>query len=203
MQRAVGVPNLNEYADPHRLVTLARAAEAAGWDGFFAWDHLLTAQPPTPAADPQIVLGAIALATERIRFGALLTPLARRRPWKVARETATLDALSGGRVVFGAALGWSGEEEFSAFGEDGDARTRADRLDEGLAILDGLWSGEPVRFAGCTSRCATCGSSRARCSARGSRSGSAARGRAGGRSGGRRAGTACSRCCAGWRTRPR
>jgi alkanesulfonate monooxygenase SsuD/methylene tetrahydromethanopterin reductase-like flavin-dependent oxidoreductase (luciferase family) len=94
------------------------------------------------------VLGAIAMSTSRIRFGALLTPLARRRPSKVARETATLDVLSGGRLVFGAALGWSGEEEFEDLGEPGDARTRADKLEEGLAVIDALWSGERVSFAG-------------------------------------------------------
>jgi alkanesulfonate monooxygenase SsuD/methylene tetrahydromethanopterin reductase-like flavin-dependent oxidoreductase (luciferase family) len=148
IRRAVGLPNLNDYADPGRLIALAQTAEQAGWDGCFIWDHLVYRNPPTPAADPQVVLGAIAATTSRIRFGALLTPLARRRPTKVARETATLDVLSGGRLVFGAALGWSGEEEFEDLGEPGDARVRADKLDEGLAILDALWSGETVDFTG-------------------------------------------------------
>lgn len=148
IRRAVGLPNLNEYADPARLVSLAQAAERAGWDGCFIWDHLLTREPPTPAADPQVVLGAIAATTSRIRFGALLTPLARRRPAKVARETVTLDHLSNGRLVFGAALGWSGADEFEHLGEPADARTRADKLDEGLAIIDALWSGERVDRAG-------------------------------------------------------
>jgi alkanesulfonate monooxygenase SsuD/methylene tetrahydromethanopterin reductase-like flavin-dependent oxidoreductase (luciferase family) len=148
VHRAAGVPNLGEYADPHALVELAVAAEQAGWDGFFVWDHLVPEDPATPAADPQVVLGAIAAATSRVRIGALLTPLARRRPWKVARETVTLDHLSRGRLVLGAALGWSGRHEHEAFGEDGDARVRADRLDEALTVIDRLWSGEPVRFAG-------------------------------------------------------
>src|SRR6185503_11802613 len=107
LSRAVGVPNLGHYADPHALVELAVAAERAGWDGFFIWDHLVPEEAQTPAADPQIALAAIAAATTRVRIGALLTPLARRRPHKVARETATLDRLSHGRLVFGAALGWS------------------------------------------------------------------------------------------------
>jgi alkanesulfonate monooxygenase SsuD/methylene tetrahydromethanopterin reductase-like flavin-dependent oxidoreductase (luciferase family) len=148
MRFAVGLPNLHDYAEPGRLVALAQAAESSGWDGCFIWDHLAYRDPPAPAADPQIVLGAIAVSTSRISFGALLTPLARRRPSKVARETATLDVLSGGRLVFGAALGWSGEEEFEDLGEPGDARVRADKLDEGLAVLDALWSGEAVDFAG-------------------------------------------------------
>jgi alkanesulfonate monooxygenase SsuD/methylene tetrahydromethanopterin reductase-like flavin-dependent oxidoreductase (luciferase family) len=148
LQRAVGLPNLEDYAEPDRLVELAVEAERAGWDGFFIWDTLVHEPPETPTADPQVVLGAIAAATDRIRIGALLTPLARRRPSKVARETVTLDRLSGGRLVFGAALGWSGSHEYTAFGEDGDARVRADKLDEALIVIERLWSGEPVHFAG-------------------------------------------------------
>jgi alkanesulfonate monooxygenase SsuD/methylene tetrahydromethanopterin reductase-like flavin-dependent oxidoreductase (luciferase family) len=146
MHRAVGVPNLGDYADPHVLVDLAVTAERAGWDGFFVWDHLVPEDPRTPAADPQIAVAAIAAATSRIKLGALLTPLPRRRPHKVARETATLARLSNGRLVFGAALGWSAEHEYEAFGEDG--RARGDRLDEALDVLVRLWSGETVDFAG-------------------------------------------------------
>jgi alkanesulfonate monooxygenase SsuD/methylene tetrahydromethanopterin reductase-like flavin-dependent oxidoreductase (luciferase family) len=148
IRKAVGLPNLNEYADPALLVHLAQQAEKAGWDGCFVWDHLVYKDPPAPAADPQVVLGAIAATTDRIRIGALLTPLARRRPTKVARETVTLDVLSKGRLVFGAALGWSGTEEFEDLGEPGDARLRADKLDEALELLTGLWTGEPVDHEG-------------------------------------------------------
>ena len=94
------------------------------------------------------MLGAIAATTTRIRFGALLTPLARRRPTKVARETVTLDHLSNGRLIFGAALGWSGTEEFEDLGEPGDARIRADKLDEALQVITALWTGEPVDHEG-------------------------------------------------------
>ena len=94
------------------------------------------------------MLGAIAATTSRIRFGALLTPLARRRPTKVARETVTLDHLSKGRLIFGAALGWSGTEEFEDLGEPGDARIRADKLDEALHVITALWSGEHVDHQG-------------------------------------------------------
>jgi alkanesulfonate monooxygenase SsuD/methylene tetrahydromethanopterin reductase-like flavin-dependent oxidoreductase (luciferase family) len=148
IRKAVGLPNLNEYADPALLVHLAQLAERAGWDGCFIWDHLIYRDPPTPAADPQVVLGAIAATTSRIRIGALLTPLARRRPTKVARETVTLDVLSDGRLVFGAALGWSGTEEFEDLGEPGDARVRADKLDEALHVIQRLWSGETVTHEG-------------------------------------------------------
>jgi alkanesulfonate monooxygenase SsuD/methylene tetrahydromethanopterin reductase-like flavin-dependent oxidoreductase (luciferase family) len=144
---AVGIPNLADHADPRVLAALGREAEAAGWDGVFIWDHIYRADH-APATDPWVALAAIATATSRVRLGALVTPLARRRPWKVARETVALDLLSEGRLVFGAGLGSSGEEEFAAFGDDPDARTRAERLDEGLEVLAGLWSGRPFAFQG-------------------------------------------------------
>jgi alkanesulfonate monooxygenase SsuD/methylene tetrahydromethanopterin reductase-like flavin-dependent oxidoreductase (luciferase family) len=91
---------------------------------------------------------AVAATTERVRLGVMVCILARRRPQKVARETASLDVLSGGRLVFGAGLGSEWQAEFAGFGEDPDPRVRADRLDEGLDVLAGLWSGEPFSYAG-------------------------------------------------------
>lgn len=116
------VPPFGELADPNVLADLAGQAEAGGWDGFFIWDHLQYRDPVREVADPWIALAAIATRTERLRIGALVTPLARRRPQVVARQTTTLDLLSGGRMVFGAALGrdQSGRE-LSAFGEELDA----------------------------------------------------------------------------------
>jgi alkanesulfonate monooxygenase SsuD/methylene tetrahydromethanopterin reductase-like flavin-dependent oxidoreductase (luciferase family) len=146
MHRAVGVPTLADYADPHVLVELALGAERAGWDGFFIWDHLVPDDPETPAADTQVALTAIVAATNRITAGALVTPLPRRRPHKVAKEIATLQQLARGRLIFGAAIGWSAELEYEAFGEDGSAR--GDRLDEALQVVSRLWTGEPVDFAG-------------------------------------------------------
>jgi alkanesulfonate monooxygenase SsuD/methylene tetrahydromethanopterin reductase-like flavin-dependent oxidoreductase (luciferase family) len=145
---AVGVPNAEATGDPAVLLDLAQRAEAAGWDGFFLWDHLQYRDTGWPAVDPWVVLGAIAQATETIKLGVMVTPLSRRRPAKVARETATLDRLSGGRFVFGAGLGSKPEHEFVPFGDEGEARTRADMLDEGLEILAGLWSGEPFAHHG-------------------------------------------------------
>jgi alkanesulfonate monooxygenase SsuD/methylene tetrahydromethanopterin reductase-like flavin-dependent oxidoreductase (luciferase family) len=145
---AVGLPNIGDYGDPALLVDLARAAEAAGWDGVFVWDHIVYREHGWPAADPSVTAGAIAASTERVRLGVLVTPLARRRPWKVARETASLDVLSAGRLVVGAGLGSQAQAEFAAFGDDADARVRAEKLDEGLDILTGLWSGEPFSFTG-------------------------------------------------------
>ncbi|MET0926477.1 MAG: LLM class flavin-dependent oxidoreductase, partial [Solirubrobacterales bacterium] len=130
------------------MAELARDAEAAGWDGCFVWDHLAYHEPETPVADPWVAIAAAAATTERIRLGVLVCALARRRPWKVARETASLDRLSEGRLVFGAGLGSAPETEFAAFGEPADARVRARRLDEGLAIIAGLWSGERFEHRG-------------------------------------------------------
>jgi alkanesulfonate monooxygenase SsuD/methylene tetrahydromethanopterin reductase-like flavin-dependent oxidoreductase (luciferase family) len=144
---AVGIPNLADHADPRGLAELGREAEDAGWDGVFVWDHIYRADH-APATDPWIAFAAIAAVTSRVWLGALVTPLARRRPWKVARETVALDLLSEGRLIFGAGLGSSGEEEFAAFGDDPDPRARAQRLDEGLEILAGLWSGRPFAFEG-------------------------------------------------------
>jgi alkanesulfonate monooxygenase SsuD/methylene tetrahydromethanopterin reductase-like flavin-dependent oxidoreductase (luciferase family) len=148
MRHAVGLPNVGDYGDPSLLVDLAGQAEAAGWDGVFVWDHVAYRERGWPVADPYLTVTAIAAATARVRLGVLASALPRRRPWKLARETATLDVLSGGRLVVGVGLGSQAEEEFAAFGEDGDPRVRADKLDEGLAILDGLWRGEPFSHGG-------------------------------------------------------
>lgn len=146
MRFGFSLPNFGDYGDVRLLAALAAEAEAAGWDGCFLWDHI--AWPwPGDFVDPWIALTAIALRTERIRFGPLVTPLPRRRPAKVARETATLDRLSGGRLVLGVGLG-SGPDEFDQLGEAPDPKRRAAMLDEGLAVLAGLWRGEPFSFAG-------------------------------------------------------
>ena len=149
LQFGISVPNFGGYADPRALAELAHDAEQAGWDGFFVWDHMqYVFADREPVADPWILLAAIALRTERMRLGPLVTPVARRRPSKLARETVSLDQLSGGRLILGVGLGAPADAEFEDFGEDGDARIRAEKLDEGLAVLAGLWSGEPFSFSG-------------------------------------------------------
>ena len=139
MKYAIDVHIFGEFSDVRVLAELAATAEAGGWDGFFIWDHIGL---PQPTADVTVALSAIALATERIRFGAMVTPLARRRPHKFAREIASLDQLSNGRVTVGVGLGWPPGEEYEAFGEDGDPRVHARKLDEGLAIVDDQWRGK-------------------------------------------------------------
>src|SRR6266702_4629672 len=146
MRFGVYVPTSNEY-DVRSLVDLAREAEAVGWDGFFIWANILATFDGTGVlADTPVALTAIALATQRVRFGALVTPIARRRPWKLARETATLDHLSHGRLVFGAGLG--GTWDLVPVGEFTTESARARQLDEGLEILTALWSGQPANHRG-------------------------------------------------------
>ena len=144
---AISLPNFGQYFDPRTAMDLARTAEDSGWDAFFLWDHILP-WGDAPIGHPWITLAAVATATERIRLGPMVTPLARRRPWLVAREAVTLDHLSNGRLILGVGLGFPPDREFELFGEDPDDRVRAEKLDEGLAILQGIWSGEPFSFAG-------------------------------------------------------
>ena len=146
MHFAIDIPNFGDFADPRLTADVARDAEEAGWDAIWVWDHIMR-DPADPHADPWMLLAAIAMATERIRFGPMVTPLPRRRPWHVAREAVTLDHLSRGRLTLGVGNG-SRAREFAAFGDEADLRTRAAMLDEGLAVLTGLWTGHPFSFEG-------------------------------------------------------
>jgi alkanesulfonate monooxygenase SsuD/methylene tetrahydromethanopterin reductase-like flavin-dependent oxidoreductase (luciferase family) len=118
----VFLPPFAEFAEPRRVVSLATQAETAGWDGLFLWDHML-AFPGMAVADPWVVMAAVATVTERIRLGALVTPLPRRRPWVLSRQIATLDRLSDGRLIGGIGLGDDGWSEFSSFGDAVDPVT--------------------------------------------------------------------------------
>jgi hypothetical protein len=128
-------------------VQLAREAEAAGWDGVFTWDGIHVGDD-LETYDPWALMGAMAMATERVRLGAILTPPSRRRPWKLARETTTVDRLSNGRLIVPVGLGAVDDRGVTGLGEATDRRTRAERLDEALEILTGLWSGEPFGYDG-------------------------------------------------------
>lgn len=152
MQFAIDLPPFGPFSDPRRVAELAQEAEEAGWNGFFLWDHinykLEESSEPVAIADPWITLAAIAQHTKHIRLGPMVTPLPRRRPWKVARETITLDHLSGGRLILGIGLGSDYDGEYHDFGEATDARIHGEKLDESLAILTRLWSGEECSFEG-------------------------------------------------------
>jgi alkanesulfonate monooxygenase SsuD/methylene tetrahydromethanopterin reductase-like flavin-dependent oxidoreductase (luciferase family) len=122
-------------------IELARRAEEAGWDGVFTWDGIHVSDT-MEHHDPWVLMSAFAMATERVRIGAMIQPLARRRPWKVARESVTLDHVSRGRFVLCVGLGTLDDAGWGRVGEPTERRVRAERLDETLEILDGLWSGE-------------------------------------------------------------
>jgi alkanesulfonate monooxygenase SsuD/methylene tetrahydromethanopterin reductase-like flavin-dependent oxidoreductase (luciferase family) len=140
-RRAIFVAPFDELADPRLLAGLAADAEAAGWDGFFLWDHIVYSAPTSAVLDPWIAMAAIAMATETIVTGPLVTPLSRRRPHKLARETATLDLLSGGRLVLGVGLGSDRHGELAPFGEVAEPREQARLLDAALIELEDYWSG--------------------------------------------------------------
>jgi alkanesulfonate monooxygenase SsuD/methylene tetrahydromethanopterin reductase-like flavin-dependent oxidoreductase (luciferase family) len=141
-KRGLFVAPFDELMDPTALADLAAIAERRGWDGLFLWDHIAYREPVQAVADPWVALAAIACATERLRIGPMVTPLARRRVAKLARETVTLDHLSGGRLTLGVGLGSDRNHEFERFGEVVDPRERARLLDEGLAKLTAFWEGE-------------------------------------------------------------
>ncbi len=147
MRFGVDIPNFGHWSDPRQVAQLAVEIEAAGWDGLSIWDHILVFDG-AEVVDPWIALSAAAAATERIILMPMVTPLPRRTPWKLAREVVSLDHLSGGRFILGVGIGWPTDPEFTRFAGPQDPRMRADMLDEGLQILEGLWSGEPFEFAG-------------------------------------------------------
>lgn len=142
MQMAINIP---PFADTAALVGMGVDAEQAGWDGVFFWDHLVwSPELRLDLHDPWVLLGAVAARTERVRLGTMVTPLARRRPWVLAKQLTTLDHLSGGRAVLGVGLGEPPDADFGDFGDPSDARERAALLDEGLQVLDGLLAGPVV-----------------------------------------------------------
>jgi len=149
LQYGLYVPNFGEFSYARTLAELAAGAEEAGWNGFFLIDVLMFRKTlRAPVVDPFVALAAIAMTTTRIRIGTTVTPLARRRPWKLARETVSIDHLSNGRLILGAGLGDPPDVEFGAFGEDSNNKVRAEKLDEGLDVLTGLWSGREFSYRG-------------------------------------------------------
>ncbi len=149
MRHGLFFPPFGELSEPAVVVRIAAEAEQRGWDGMFLWDHMIRPPgDPQEIADPWILLAAIASSTTRLRIGTMITPLARRRPQKLARETVTLDRLSRGRLVLGVGLGVNRGGELERFGECTDEPARAAMLDEALELLFSLWSGEEVRHRG-------------------------------------------------------
>lgn len=151
IERGIFIPNFGELADPSTLVDYAVAAEEAGWDGLFLADHLIDfaasgLDDHRPISDPWTVLAGIATRTTHITLGSYVTPIARRHPWQLARNLATLDHLSNGRVILGAGLGTT--PDYTRFGTEYDPPQLAAQYNEALEIIDGLWSGQPFSFEG-------------------------------------------------------
>jgi alkanesulfonate monooxygenase SsuD/methylene tetrahydromethanopterin reductase-like flavin-dependent oxidoreductase (luciferase family) len=147
-RRGLFVAPFDALADPRVVGDLAAEAEAAGWEGFFVWDHLQYGDRVAEIADVWTCCAAVAMRTERLAFGPMVTPLARRRPQVLARQAASLAVLSKGRFVLGLGLGDDWVGEFGAFGDESDPRVRGRMLDEGLEVLAGLLSGGRVDSAG-------------------------------------------------------
>jgi alkanesulfonate monooxygenase SsuD/methylene tetrahydromethanopterin reductase-like flavin-dependent oxidoreductase (luciferase family) len=151
MRFSVNIPNFGDFADATTVARTAAAAEEAGWDALLIWDHVVHdkhLRQGQPFGDPWMLLTAAALATTRLRLGTLVTPVARRRPHQLARQVATLDRLSHGRVILGAGLGGPIDDEYGSFGEPTEPAVLAERLDEGLELVNRYWSGDPVDFDG-------------------------------------------------------
>ena len=149
MRYSINIPNFGDFADADTVARVAVGAVAPRWAGRVGWvngGH--PKRDPRSFGAPWMLLTAAALATTRIKLGPLVTPVARRRPQQLARQVSTLDNLSGGRVIFGAGLGGPIEDEYGSFGEPTDPRLLAERLDEGLGLLDRYWSGESVTHDG-------------------------------------------------------
>ena len=151
MKYGLNLPNFGWFGDIDTLIEVAVEAEDAGWDGFTLWDHVLVFKQEDmvlPFVDPWIALSAIACNTSKMKLCPLVTPLPRRRPWKVAREALTLDHLSKGRLILGVGIGAPPDVEFEYFGETSDTKIRAQQLDESLDIITGLWTGRPFSYDG-------------------------------------------------------
>ena len=162
-RHALILPNPVVGDDAPAMVEYAVAAEEAGWDGVFMWDVLVWPAAPDDLGrrgdpepfrpkeyaaqiDPVVTLAGIATRTERVALGTWIVPAARRQPWQLARDLATLDRLSRGRVVLGVGLGR--RAEYDLFGEEWDPRRVSRRYDETLELLDRFWSGQRVTFHG-------------------------------------------------------
>ena len=149
MRYGLALPNGGVCGDARILAELGCLAEEAGWDGVFVEDYIVhQSDGAVPTCDPWIALAAMAVGTRRVRLGTSVTPLSRRRPWKVAREAVALDQLSDGRFILGVGSGDANEAGFSRVNEARDAKERAAMLDEALDVILGLWTGEPFSYQG-------------------------------------------------------
>ncbi len=143
MHFGIEVVPFGTHADPRAIARFAQAAEAAGWEGLWLWDHVMF---PWGAGDPWVMLAAAASVTKRLKLITGVAPMPRYRPHLLARTLAGLDLLSEGRVIFGTGLGE--KFDFEPWGEWRDHKTRAAMADEGLDLLARLMAGETVTHHG-------------------------------------------------------
>lgn len=152
LNHGLGLANFTAVADADTLVEYAVAAEDAGWDGVFLGDHLIDYRHESEPDemwglfDPWITLAGIATRTDTITLGTWITPVPRRQPWQLARDLATLDRLSDGRVILGAGLGT--DLDYDRFGRSYDPARLGEQYDEALDVITGLWTGEPFSYDG-------------------------------------------------------
>ena len=138
IRRGLYLAPFDDLAEPRVMADLAAHAEARGWDAIFLWDRIHYPPRNRPVADVWVVLSAIAMATQSIRLGPMVTPLPRRRIQKVARESVTLDRLSRGRLTMGVGLG--NIDDFVPFGDEVDPRERG--------TSPGSWTRQAHRLLG-------------------------------------------------------
>ncbi|TFG09465.1 LLM class flavin-dependent oxidoreductase [Candidatus Heimdallarchaeota archaeon] len=144
----LGLIQFNEFSNPDIVVDFAVEAEKAGWDGIFLIDHIMFSREQISSiTDTWILLAAIAARTEKIKIGTCVTALPRYHPWQFAKMTATLDVLSKGRLILGLGLGGP-HVDYEAFGQKYDLKILAEKMDECLEIVQGLWRGEIYSFTG-------------------------------------------------------
>ena len=151
MQFGISVPNFDVCSDPRTAMELAHIAEDQGGTAS-SCGTTYSGRGPTscPPSDPYMLLAAMAAVTSRIKLGAMITPVPRRRPWNLARQMTTLDHLTGGRAILGVGIGGDWFGDYSKFGEPSpdDQKAHGEMLDEGLQVITGLWSGEPFSYEG-------------------------------------------------------
>ena len=144
----IALIQFNEFSDPNLVIEFAIEAEQAGWDGIFLCDHLYYSREPINSiSETWVLLSAIAAKTQTLKLGTYVSPLPKYHPWQLAKITATLDVLSNGRLILGLGIGGP-EVEYEAFGEKYDTKILAEKLEESLDILQGLWSGQPFSYSG-------------------------------------------------------
>ncbi len=146
--------NIGPLADPDAMLRLARSAEAAGLDSVWTGEHVVLpdpqvppspAPPSSPMLDPSVALAHVAAATETLRLGTGIIILPQRNAVELAKELASLDVVSKGRLLFGLGAGYL-EPEFRALGANFEERGAV--TDESIDVLRALWTQEKPRFDG-------------------------------------------------------